>query len=44
VLHIVDAPSAEAIHRRLPEDDWTPNGMPTTVSVERWSILLDGRN
>jgi uncharacterized protein YciI len=43
VLHIVDAPSEEAIHERLAEDPWTPNGMLTTVSVERWTILLDGR-
>ena len=43
VLHIVDAPSKEAIHERLREDNWTQNGMLETVSVERWTILLDGR-
>jgi hypothetical protein len=42
VLHIVDAPSKEAIHARLAEDNWTQNGMLETVSVERWTILLDG--
>ncbi len=43
VLHIVDAPSEEAIHERLAEDNWTTDGMLATVSVERWTILLDGR-
>jgi hypothetical protein len=43
VLLIVDASSEEAIHERLAADNWTPNGMLTTTSVERWTILLDGR-
>ncbi len=43
VLHVVDAPSAEAVHARLEEDNWTQNGMLETISVERWTILLDGR-
>jgi uncharacterized protein YciI len=42
VLHVVDAPSEEAIHARLAEDNWTKNGMLETVSVECWTILLDG--
>ena len=43
VLHVAVAPSAEAVHVRLAEDNWTQNGMLETVSVERWTILLDGR-
>jgi uncharacterized protein YciI len=43
VLHVVDAPSAEAVHERLAADNWTQNGMLETVAVERWTILLDGR-
>jgi uncharacterized protein YciI len=43
VLHVVDAPSEDSIHARLAEDNWTQNGMLETVSVERWTILLDGR-
>ena len=43
VLHIVSAASKEEIERRLADDPWTPNGMLTTVSIERWTILLDGR-
>ena len=44
VLLIVDGTSEEALHERLAEDNWTANGMLTTVRVERWTILLDGRN
>ena len=43
VLHVVDAESEEEVRRRLDEDNWTRNGMLETVSVERWTILLDGR-
>jgi len=43
VLHIVEAKSEDAIHERLASDPWTPNGMLTTVRIERWTILLDGR-
>ena len=42
VLHIVDASSAESVHERLANDNWTRNGMLETISVERWTILLDG--
>ena len=43
VLHVVEADSKEAVHERLAADNWTQNRMLTTVSVERWTILLDGR-
>jgi uncharacterized protein YciI len=43
VLHIVEAESEDAIHERLADDPWTPNGMLSTVRVERWTVLLDGR-
>ncbi len=43
-VHIVDAPSKEAIHERLAQDNWTANGMLTTTSVEGWTVLLDGRD
>ena len=42
-LHIVAAPSEEAIRARLAEDPWARNGMLKPVSIERWTILLDGR-
>jgi uncharacterized protein YciI len=44
VLHIVEAPSAEAVHERLAEDNWTQDGKLETVSVEGWTVLLDRRN
>ncbi|MEP7105621.1 MAG: YciI family protein [Chloroflexota bacterium] len=43
-LHIVEAESEDAIRARLAEDPWAPNGMLTPVSIERWTVLLDGRN
>jgi len=42
VLHVVRSESKEAIDARLAEDNWTRNGMLETVSVEGWTILLDG--
>ncbi len=44
VLLVVDAPSEQAVHDRLAEDPWSANGMLRSVSVERWTILLDGRS
>ena len=42
-LHVVEAPSEEAVRARFAEDPWAANGMLTPASVERWTILLDGR-
>jgi len=42
VLHVVEAGSKDEIHARLAEDNWTQNGMLETVSVEGWTVLLDG--
>jgi uncharacterized protein YciI len=44
VLHIVTAPSEQAIRDRLADDPWSKNGMLTIKSIERWTILLDGRD
>ncbi len=43
-LHIVEAESEAAIRERLAEDPWSPNGMLRPASIERWTVLLDGRN
>ena len=43
VLHVVEAPSKAAVHERLAADNWTQDGKLETVSVEAWTILLDGR-
>ena len=42
-LHVVDARSEDEIRVRFEEDPWAENGMLTVKSVERWTILLDGR-
>jgi uncharacterized protein YciI len=43
VLLAIEAEDEEAIHARLAADVWTASGMLTTVSVEPWTIRLDGR-
>jgi uncharacterized protein len=43
VLLIVAAPSEDAIRERLAEDPWSLNGMLRPASMERWTIVLDGR-
>jgi uncharacterized protein YciI len=42
-LHVVDAPTEEAVSARFAEDNWAVNGMLSVKSVERWMILLDSR-
>jgi uncharacterized protein YciI len=44
VVHVVDAESEEAIRTKMDEDNWTQDGKLETVSIERWTILLDGRD
>jgi uncharacterized protein YciI len=41
-LHVVRAPSEEAIRDRLAEDPWHANGMLRVARIERWTVLLDG--
>jgi uncharacterized protein YciI len=43
-LHIVDAPSEEAVRARFAEDNWAGNEMLNVKSIERWTVLLDGFN
>jgi uncharacterized protein YciI len=40
VLQICEADSEDAINTQLEEDPWTPMGMLTTVSIERWNVLI----
>ena len=40
VLHVIDAPNAEAVEARMEEDPWTPLEMLRTVSIEPWTVLL----
>lgn len=43
ILHVISAPSDEAVRHRLAEDNWARNGMLTVKSIEQWTVLLDGR-
>jgi uncharacterized protein YciI len=42
-MHIIDAPSEDAIRERFATDPWWVNGMLKPVRIERWEIVLDGR-
>ncbi len=41
-LHVFQAESEDVIRERLAEDPWARNGMLTPVSIEAWTVLLDG--
>jgi len=43
VLHVIQAASEHAIRERLAADPWSSNGMLTVTFIERWTVLLDGR-
>jgi hypothetical protein len=43
VLLVVDAPGGDAIRARLAGDPWARDGTLTVTSIERWTLLLDGR-
>jgi uncharacterized protein YciI len=43
VLHVISAPSEQAVRERLAHDNWHQNGMLTIKSIEPWTIVLGGR-
>jgi len=43
VLWIVEAKSENAIRLRMAEDPWAAVGMLSPASIERWTVVLDGR-
>lgn len=43
ILHAIDASSEQEIRDRLAEDNWARNGMLRILSIEPWTVLLDGR-
>ncbi len=42
ILHVISAPSEQAVRERLAKDNWSQNGMLAITSIEAWTILLDG--
>jgi uncharacterized protein YciI len=42
VMHVVAAPDADAVERRMAEDPWTPMSLLRTLSIEPWTVLLGG--
>lgn len=43
ILHLIEAPSKDAVRERLAQDNWHQNGMLTIKSIDAWNVLLDGR-
>jgi hypothetical protein len=43
ILHAVVAASEQSARERLAQDNWARNGMLRLVSIEPWTVLLDGR-
>lgn len=41
VLHIVEAPSEDAIRKRFDADPWSQTGLLEMLRIEPWTILLD---
>lgn len=41
-FHVVRGGSEQEIRARFAEDPWAVNGMLTLVSIEAWTILLNG--
>ena len=42
-MHVIEADSEQVVRDLFATDPWWVNGMLTPVSIERWTILLDGR-
>lgn len=43
-MHAVEAADERAVRARFAEDPWATMGMLEIVSIEPWTIWLDGRN
>ena len=43
-MHIIRADSEETVRELFATDPWWLNGMLSPKSIERWTILLDGRD
>ena len=43
ILHVICAPSEQAVRERLAQDNWAQSGMLAVSTIEPWTILLDGR-
>ena len=42
-LHVIEAESEQAVRDLFATDPWWINGMLRPVRIERWTIVLDGR-
>jgi uncharacterized protein YciI len=42
-MHVIEAESEQAVRDLFATDPWWINGMLRPVRIERWTIVLDGR-
>jgi uncharacterized protein YciI len=42
ILHAIRADDEAEVRARLAQDNWARNGMLRIISIEPWTILLDG--
>jgi|SRR5215831_14058428 len=42
IMHVIEAPDADTVERRMAEDPWTPMGLLRTLRIEPWTVLLGG--
>jgi uncharacterized protein YciI len=42
-MHVIEAESEQAVRDLFATDPWWMNGMLRPVRIERWTIVLDGR-
>jgi uncharacterized protein YciI len=42
ILHVIRAADEHEVRERLAADNWARNGMLRIISIEPWTILLDG--
>jgi uncharacterized protein YciI len=42
-MHVIEAESEQGVHDLFATDPWWINGMLRPVRMERWTIVLDGR-
>jgi uncharacterized protein YciI len=42
-MHVIEAGSEQDVRDLFASDPWAVNGMLRPIAIERWTILLDGR-
>jgi uncharacterized protein YciI len=40
IMHLIEAPDAQTVERRMDDDPWTPMNLLRTISLDPWTVLL----